>query len=414
MLMQESAQRSVANDQTDGQKKQHRQQKSTPFLPFLNIIPSEDGTEIFIRAANIEIIDSSVTALVTGPTSFREGWTMTYSDTVQAFITTVTGFSPTTTTEGTITITTTLGLETSEIGYSRAYVTRVTNQTVRSADGNLELSLINTATLPANTYIAIAPSYSPPEPAPTGHHIIGSVYSLRAAGALAQADKPMNLRLHYTEQLLNGTDPRTLAIFAWDAFHKRWDNLGGRHFSEQKYLSLTIKHFLTYALMATPTWRDDFDDFGGLDLDSVSNIAQGGTLAERTLMLTNSPGKGSAVSQWITLPDGADEWGMLTYESAVDPPTATLTIDLLSMDGDLIWEDVPDDQNLVQIDVAQHPSLHLRVNITSTLSGESPALDAWQITWHTELVDRDCNGVADEQQAEIGSCLFLPLLSNGD
>src|SRR5688572_9601113 len=71
-----------------------RVQNST-FAPFLNIIPSEDGSQLHISAGNVGEVGGTVFANLSLGPGHRKGGTMTYSDTVQAYITTITpGFTP--------------------------------------------------------------------------------------------------------------------------------------------------------------------------------------------------------------------------------------------------------------------------------------------------------------------------------
>ncbi len=359
---------------------------ASAFAPFLNIVPSQDGTELYVSAGTVgELGGTAFVNIGIGPGHDKDSWTMTYSNTVQAYVATATGFTPNTGASGPINITTTLGLDTGAVDFNRAYVPASTIQTISSIDGNLELTLVSTDTVTFDTYVAIVPSYAPPGPAPLGYRFVGSSYSVRAAGALVVSDKPMSLRMYYNETILAGADPHTLAIFAWDAFNERWDDLGGRLFYDQGYLSAATSRFTTYALMATPAWRDDFDDFSGLNLAETSNVTLG--LQEgcpELLVLSSTATTGTAVSKPITPTSGATSWGSLTFTRTVDPPTTTLTVDMLSLDGSEVLTNVTSGVSLAGIDPAQHPALKLRVNLSSTVAGETPALDEWQLTWRVE------------------------------
>jgi len=124
----------------------------------------------------------------------------------------------------------------------------------------------------------------------------------------------------------------------------------------------------TYALMATPTWRDGFDDFSGLDLPAgVSNVILNG----QGLVLASAAITGSAVSRPITPTIAIVAWGDLTYTCAVDPPTTTLSVDVLSVDGSEVLANVASGANLASIDPAQYPALELRANLSSTVAGET-------------------------------------------
>jgi hypothetical protein len=84
--------------------------QSTTFAPFLNMVPSEDGTELFISAGGVGELGGTVFANIDlGPGHDKGGWTMTYSDTVRSYVTSATGFTPNTSMSGAINITTTIG-----------------------------------------------------------------------------------------------------------------------------------------------------------------------------------------------------------------------------------------------------------------------------------------------------------------
>jgi hypothetical protein len=359
---------------------------NSAFAPFLDIVPSSDGTELFIKAGGVGELGGTVyTNIGIGPGCDKGGWTMTYSDTVQAYVTTVTGFNPEMNAYAPLSITTTLGLDSGTVEFNRDYVPASTSKIIDSRDGNLQLTLVSTDTFTYDTYVAVVPSYASPGPAPLGHRFVGSTYSVRAAGALVETDRPMSLRLYYNEATRAGADPHTLAVFAWDAYHERWDNLGGTLFSTQQYLSVATSRFTTYALMATPSWRDEFDDLSGMDFTQFNNVTWGGSPENRTLVLASASGSGSAVSNPITPTTTFANWSSLTFTSTVDPPTTTLTVDVLSLDGSEVLTDVASGADLAAlVDPAQYPSLRLRANLSSTVAGETPALDQWQLAWQVE------------------------------
>jgi hypothetical protein len=357
------------------------------FAPFLDIVPSQDGHELYISASGVGIPEGEIFVHIGIGPGHREGsYTMTYSETVQAHVATAIGFEAGEGASGPINITTTLGLDTGSVDFYRPYIPASTPQTMSSIDGNLELSWVNTDTITFDTYIAVVPSYAPPGPAPQGHRLVGSTYSVRAAAALPETNRPMLLRLYYDDATLAGADPHTLAIFAWDAFRKSWVDLGGRLFYDRQYVSVTTHRFTTYALMATPAWQDDFDDLSGLDLIETNNVTlglQGG--APELLVLWSTPGSGTAVSKPITPTTAIANWSTLAFTSTADPPTTTLTVDVLSVDGAELLTDVTSGASLVGIDPVQYPSLKLRANLSSAVAGETPALDEWRLTWQVEV-----------------------------
>ncbi len=354
--------------------------------PFLDIVPSQDGTALYVSAGGVGELGGRVFANIgVGPGHDKGSYTMTYSDTNRSYVATAVGFTPETGASGPINITTTLGLDSGVVEFNRAYVPLTsTVQTVQSMDGRLEMTLVSTGTLPSETYIAVVPSYALPGPAPMGHRPVGSAYSVRAAGALLTADKPMSLRMHYDEATLVGADPHTLSTFAWNAYQERWEELGGRLFYDGEYLSVTTSRFTTYALMATTTWRDDFDDLNGLRLPECDGVTLSGTSQERTLELEDALSEGVAVSKVITPTATFAAWDTLVYTATADPPTTTLTVDVLDVGGAEVLTDVASGTSLDALDPAQHPALRLRANLSSTTTGQSPSLSAWRLSWRVE------------------------------
>lgn len=354
--------------------------QAVPFAPFLDIVPSDDGADLYIRARGVSGAAGDLVANVTeGPTRHRGSYTMTYSDTAQVYVATAVGFTPAQDTSGTVSITTTLGLATPAVEFERVYVPASTSQTVRSSDGNLELSLLTPGTLQFDTYIAVVPSYAPPGSAPAGNHFVGNAYSARASGARLVSDKPMSLRLYYTDAALGQFDAHSLAIFAWDAGAGSWVKLGGELFADRRYLSTITSRFTTYALMATTTWRDTFSDLTGLDEARTRNVTLGLSNDQIALVLDATPGSGEAISQPVAT-TSLGGWGSFAY-TATRPSDTTLAFDVLSEDGTVLLSDVADDASLGAIDAARYPRLRLRARLTSSVAGISPGLSNWQVTW---------------------------------
>ena len=363
----------------------------------VHAIPSSDGRKVWMQAGVVGATGTAVAIFcdVSGP-----GMNCDTSDSSIA----VTGLTPETTVESEVSVTVILSptqvLETGPLPFIRAYVPATAPQTVHSVDGNLELTLVSQDTIPIDTYIMVIPSGAPPGPAPPGHRFVGNAYGVRASGALLVTEKPMSLRLYYDETALAGTDPHTLAIFAWDAFNEHWVDLGGRLFDdapEGHYLSVAASRLTTYALMATPAWRDGFDDLSGVNFAETSNVALYPQVDNSELVLSSMPGSGIAVSKPITSTTVITDWGSLTFTRTVDPPTTTLTVDVLSMDGTELLTDVTSGTSLAGIDPVQYPSLRLRANLSSTVAGETPALDQWRLTWQSWL----CYDVNDDDEVDI-------------
>jgi hypothetical protein len=360
------------------------------FAPFVELAPSQDGRELLIHVNGVDDPAGAIYASVGlfGPTHDKRGYALVYWDTVEAYVTTALGFTPETSASGSLNITTTSGLEAGEIEFSRFYLSAASQQALRSPDGNLELGIVTTDTIPFATYVVVAPSYAPPGAIPSGQRVIGNVYSVRAAGALVQTEKPMNLRIYYTEQLLQGADPHTLALFGWNAAARQWVDLGGRLFDQQEYNTTAIRRFGVYALMHTPSWRDELDDFAGLDFAQINNVTWGGELGARALVLANTPGDGHVVSQPMTATLGFARWGTLVFSATASPPTSTLTVDVLGLDGSLLVANLASGSSLAVIDPLVHPSLRLRANLAATAAGQSPRLDAWRVSWQAPNINK--------------------------
>jgi hypothetical protein len=221
------------------------------FTPFLDIVPSAGGNELQIRARTGGPLGGQVvTNINEGPTGYKGSWTMTFSDPAQLYVTTATGFSATEDTNGTISITTTLGLDTGTRSYTRARADAFTPNAegIGSAVTGMELLWPSADTFTTTTHLAIAQSFGPPGPAPAGLRLVGSSYSARASGALAATGRPMLARLYSTDEALAGADPATLAIFFYGS--GGWERLGGQLSVSNKYVSLSTARFGTYALTA--------------------------------------------------------------------------------------------------------------------------------------------------------------------
>lgn len=349
--------------------------------PFLDIVPSQDGSALYVSAGNMIEVDGGV--ILHLPTHDKDSWTMTFTPTVQSYVTTVTGFTPGVSESAPLRITSSLGHNSGLTHVQRLHLPASSTETLHSLDGHLAIDLISADTIPCETYIVIVPSFGPPAPPPLAHAFVGSIYSVRAGGALVAADQPMLLRLYYATEILHGFDPHTLAIFVWDADNRHWQNLGGRLFSVQQHLSIPIRRFASYVLMATNAWQDRFDDFSGLDFTAgFENVTVGGSLENRVLRLTNTPGSGVATSVPIHLPSGM-QWDALELSGASHPPTTTLRVDVLSEDGRVLLEDVKSVTSLKEIDPETYPNLRLRARMTSSAADASPELAEWRVSWRS-------------------------------
>jgi hypothetical protein len=346
--------------------------------PSVDVVPSQDGTALFIGVGGFE----SCGTICVNTNEMPDLWPVRDQRccATASCVITVSGLTPGTTEYGRINITSTLGLD-MVVDFVRAYVPASAIQTIDSLDGNLQLTLVSTDTIAADTYVAVISGHIPPGLAPLGHRLVGNTYSVRAAGALLVADRPMSLRFCYDEAALAGADPHNLAIFAWDAFHRRWDDWGGRLFYDQRCLAVATSRFTTYALMTAPAWRDDFNDSSGIDSAGLANVTFGGLPDDLVLVLENVPGSGSAVSQPISPTAAITRWDSVTFTRVVDPPTTTLSVDVLGLDGTELLTDVASGVSLAGLDPARYPVLKLQATLSSAVAGKTPALEAWQLAW---------------------------------
>jgi hypothetical protein len=101
-------------------------------------------------------------------------------------------------------------------------------------------------------------------------------------------------------------------------------------------------------------------------------------------MLASTPGNGFIVSKLITPTTTFVNWNNLIFSHAADPPTTTLTVDVLNSVGQVVLADVTSGDDLSVLDPTQYPSLKLRANMASTAAGQTPTLASWQLAWQIE------------------------------
>ncbi len=227
-------------------------QAAPALRPALIVVPSEDGQSVFVQAGGVGQLGGQVfTNLRIGPSGNKGSYTMTYSETATSYVTSLPGFAPTQTESASLSITTTAGLDSGELVFTRVLVGQgQLGDVLTTDDRGLSLTVIYTDTLFADFYMAAAPSYAPPGPPPAGMRLAGRAYSLRASGALAVTDRPMSLRLGYSPDALSAAEQAALAVYAWDPAARRWDAVGGS-FPSQGYVSAPITRLTFYALMTT-------------------------------------------------------------------------------------------------------------------------------------------------------------------
>ena len=345
--------------------------------PSTDVVPGQDGTELFVSINDVE--SYGTVCLYTHPWATQPQHCCTHSPCVL----TIAGLSPGQDASVSISLTSTYSSEVI-MDILRAYVPALTGREIASSDGSLVLNLVNTDTLPSEAYITIAPACAPVAALP-GQRLLGSAYSVRASGALISSERPMSLRLAYDGVMLAGTDPHTLAVFAWDPYRQQWRDLGGQLFYDQQVLAVTTSRFTSYALMATPSWRDGLDKGSALSLAESSNVAWSGMADSRMLILETTPGEGSIVSRPITPTTSFANWHRLTFTYTAAPPTTTLAVHVLGLDGTPILTGTTNGIDLTHLDAGRYPALRLRVEMASTVVDQTPVLESWQLGWQAEL-----------------------------
>lgn len=349
------------------------------FSPFLNIWPDSNGVTLYISAQDVGQLGGTVFAnLDIGPGHKKGGYAMTYSSTNQIYLAAAPHFTANQDEGGTLSITTTLGLNSGTIQLERAFIqSNVITEEVSVDNDAFTITMPNLGTLPVDAYVAVMSTLALPGPLPPGYHLISPSYNMRASGSLTQSDKLMTLELHYTEPLPQNYDPHTLAVLSWNFY--TWVNLGGNLFDDSNYLSFSTKEFGLYALAVTPTWRDSFKEFNLRGVATRSNIEWG---PGDSLILSNGATTGTVTSVSITPPVDAAEWGILVFNTTTPPGTA-ITVEVLDDANQIVLPDVSSGTNLAQagINLATYPSLKLRATLTSTVVGMTPALLEWSLSW---------------------------------
>ncbi len=350
---------------------------ATSFTPFLDVIPSQDGTEIFINAGGTGKVGGTVVANVSVGGSSHKGHTMTYSDTVQAYVTTATGFAQNLDQDGNMYITTNLGQATQKINFKRAFVQTSDPEKIPVDDFTVDMP--NPGTFPTDAYLLAMSTNTPPGSLPIGYNFVGSTYNMRPSGSLTQSEKFMTLTLGFQEPLPNGSDPHTLAFVGWDQLNKTWDILGGDLFDNTNQLVLATKRFRIYALATTPTWRDSFKE---LSLTGVSNRNNTVWGPGDTIILSTGATSGTVTSIPIT-PTSATNWGTLHF-SATTSPSTDLTVDILDLNDTVVLANANDGADLSGLPVST--SLKLRATLTrSTTAEPTPELHEWSVEWEPKV-----------------------------
>jgi hypothetical protein len=344
-------------------------------------VPGADGTSLFVSTGQTTDLGADVTAEATvgGAPTHRGATYNTDESAYEALISGVFTAGPSTV-EGTIGLSTDLDtgetLETPDVPFRRFFVPTTGAAPVVSNDNNLEMTLSDNS-LQADAYALVMSTNAAPGSIPSGHQLVGQPYSVRASGAVVTSTKPMLLKLFYTDTTLGDVDPHTLSVLRWNSVSREWDDLGGSLDDLiENSVSTTTERFTAYALMATPRWRDVFNDFTGLsEWGHVTVLLPNGELVLNGLAYT-----GTATSRVITPTVSIDEWGHVSYTGTV-PAGTSLTVDVLSADGTLLLSDVTSGTGLASVDPTAYPSLKLRATFSTDDLANSASLDEWTITW---------------------------------
>lgn len=125
------------------------------------------------------------------------------------------------------------------------------------------------------------------------------------------------------------------------------------------------------------SWSDDFDDVSGLESWDDVQISEG------QLILANGTLLGVATSEPVSPTVPVQSWGRLNFTATV-PLSTGLTVDVLDMADTPVMHNVPNGGSLGGIDAEMYPQLKLRATLSSTVVGQTPRLDKWQLTWSPE------------------------------
>ncbi|MEM7533436.1 MAG: dockerin type I repeat-containing protein [Chloroflexota bacterium] len=382
----------------------------TKETPFLYVIPSHDGTTLYIQTERMAEVAGDLvleTSLANGGPHTPGSWTGTYSDTIQAYVIPIPGFSPELDINGTINLTSTTGINTGHESIHRSVIdVSEEGRVINSENGHFELVLNASETLPFDAYVATHTHQSGavPESLPDDVELIGYVYSVIVSGSSLTSAKPMTLRLYYTTETLAGHDSETLSIMKWDSQNNVWKEMDSQLWPTEQYVSTTTDAFTGYALVAKPAAIDVFfDDFeygfrhtDFLMFDNLTTIRDTMNNSDFLVTLDNPSASGYMATKPIALTENAQEWGRITYEG-----TGSFVVDVLDADGNALMTNVTSGTSLATIDHTTHPSIRLKVSMTAN----DQQLDWWQISSRIGDVciagDINCDGIVNRSDLDL-------------
>ncbi len=255
------------------------------------------------------------------------------------------------------------------ITFWRYYYTPTQTIEVPSAGSNAILTLFPNG-LTAPSYIIVMDANGFPDVLPVGVKAIGLPYSFRASGLIFESNNNMDLVLRYSDSLLGGADRLTLRILEWDAPNDTWADTGDQTLlpSVDPRLNKPTKKFTTYILGSTPRWCDSFTS--GIGLEPPNGIRRDAG----TLKLEDTATTGTATSKPYTPTLPLRAWQSISYTTANTSAGRSLSVSVLSQDNQVLKANVHSGQSLSGL---LHPSLKLKVEMSTTSPGNSPQLLEW-------------------------------------
>lgn len=350
-------------------------------VQFLYVVPEANGDSIEVSLGSKGQLPGDVFANIgDGPTGFKDGWTnMPYSSTIDSHVATI-PFQEAINV-GNVNITSTAGVDTPDVIFKRSLLQDAMNERATSVDEAFVLTIVNTDVLDDETYMIVANNRGQPgQLRPADLTLLSPSYTIRRDGDVLETTRDMELTISYRTLDLQGAVPQMLDIYRWHDSAQQWIPLHANWLPSEDAFSVGVRIFGTYALGARASWQSTFADLDLAALEERSMVRRGG-VPDRWVLNLRQLGSGSATSRVIAPSFGIERWDTLTFTATTTPPTATLTMDLLSVDHELLLADVQSSQSLDLPILQDMQALRLRVNMTATVDTSLPALHAWQVTW---------------------------------
>lgn len=360
--------------------------------PFWRVVPSANGSDLYIEVANTPYLTEVLTIHLVGefdngPSNYEKSYAPVYSDTGQIYLATASGLTPQVGFEGTIELSTTADIPLTAVSINRRFVpANATSWQLLSKDAQFRLQNHAGAPFATDAYLALAENVYPPAETDLTASIISKFYTVHPSGLLTETERPFVVDLQYDAEALGSATPFQLDILAWDEVNQQWVAQNGRLLPNgtlnQYSLVTTSRRFTTFALALVPRWHDDFIDTAGLQSRSNLTLAFANGVVEN-LTLTSNATSGTALSHPITPTLNRLEWGTLTFNT-LTTANSGVTVDIVSPSGELLLPNVASGTDLSQLlNATNHRAIQLQVNMTRTLSTDpAPQLLDWDISWH--------------------------------